>query len=318
MTRPITQVVADQYPKFTLPLEMTCQSCGKVQVPPVGRVVFDHGMAANRDDPDWIDQAWACTGYFHCVQCGAPGPWSLTPSGRIALMAATMTFDRHAPGKAPVQFGKLTLFDGTTVRWGSQAVAHLQDLIARSPDDYYLYGRLGNTYRIAERSDLALEAFRRAVERNPHDVDSHHSIGDCFKDEGNLEEAVAAFHRVLVHAHQAPARTPRQYLREIVRDALIQLVDIHVQSNRRLPILPVQAPGAGVVAVSESDLRDPEVVERLVERWVTGKEPPVRPGAKATASSKGMFSQGGKTRTGRNDPCPCGSGKKYKNCCLHG
>jgi tetratricopeptide (TPR) repeat protein len=22
-------------------------------------------------------------------------------------------------------------------------------------------------------------------------------------------------------------------------------------------------------------------------------------------------------KTGRNDPCPCGSGKKYKKCCLH-
>jgi len=21
-------------------------------------------------------------------------------------------------------------------------------------------------------------------------------------------------------------------------------------------------------------------------------------------------------KTGRNDPCPCGSGKKYKKCCL--
>jgi len=21
-------------------------------------------------------------------------------------------------------------------------------------------------------------------------------------------------------------------------------------------------------------------------------------------------------KTGRNDPCPCGSGKKYKNCCM--
>jgi uncharacterized protein len=23
-----------------------------------------------------------------------------------------------------------------------------------------------------------------------------------------------------------------------------------------------------------------------------------------------------RTRIGRNDPCPCGSGKKYKKCCL--
>ncbi|MBK3517601.1 SEC-C domain-containing protein [Carboxylicivirga sp. N1Y132] len=22
-------------------------------------------------------------------------------------------------------------------------------------------------------------------------------------------------------------------------------------------------------------------------------------------------------KTGRNDPCPCGSGKKYKKCCLN-
>ncbi|MGP8846724.1 SEC-C metal-binding domain-containing protein, partial [Enterobacter hormaechei] len=22
-------------------------------------------------------------------------------------------------------------------------------------------------------------------------------------------------------------------------------------------------------------------------------------------------------KVGRNDPCPCGSGKKYKQCCLH-
>jgi preprotein translocase subunit SecA len=24
---------------------------------------------------------------------------------------------------------------------------------------------------------------------------------------------------------------------------------------------------------------------------------------------------GGKKKIGRNDPCPCGSGKKYKHCC---
>ncbi|HCS1330106.1 TPA: SEC-C domain-containing protein, partial [Salmonella enterica] len=22
-------------------------------------------------------------------------------------------------------------------------------------------------------------------------------------------------------------------------------------------------------------------------------------------------------KVGRNDPCPCGSGKKFKQCCLH-
>ncbi len=46
---------------------------------------------------------------------------------------------------------------------------------------------------------------------------------------------------------------------------------------------------------------------------------------KATIHDKMVFFQNGKIieekpvvkeqKVGRNDPCPCGSGKKYKNCC---
>ncbi|MCV5497880.1 SEC-C metal-binding domain-containing protein, partial [Escherichia coli] len=27
--------------------------------------------------------------------------------------------------------------------------------------------------------------------------------------------------------------------------------------------------------------------------------------------------KGAENMPGRNDPCPCGSGKKFKKCCLH-
>ena len=37
------------------------------------------------------------------------------------------------------------------------------------------------------------------------------------------------------------------------------------------------------------------------------------PGVQATASKTGTIVNANKI--GRNDPCPCGSGKKYKNCC---
>lgn len=33
------------------------------------------------------------------------------------------------------------------------------------------------------------------------------------------------------------------------------------------------------------------------------------------ASGKGQTIRGPETKLGRNDPCPCGSGKKYKKCC---
>ncbi|WP_369789538.1 YecA family protein [Rouxiella sp. WC2420] len=39
-----------------------------------------------------------------------------------------------------------------------------------------------------------------------------------------------------------------------------------------------------------------------------------QPEAAATPSSMPIVVA---PKTGRNDPCPCGSGKKYKNCCLH-
>jgi preprotein translocase subunit SecA len=46
---------------------------------------------------------------------------------------------------------------------------------------------------------------------------------------------------------------------------------------------------------------------------------PVSPMAQANMSSTGnnkpRVAVGGKKKIGRNDPCPCGSGKKYKHCC---
>jgi uncharacterized protein YecA (UPF0149 family) len=35
---------------------------------------------------------------------------------------------------------------------------------------------------------------------------------------------------------------------------------------------------------------------------------------KGAASKTGTFKRDG-YKIGRNDPCPCGSGKKYKKCC---
>ena len=66
-----------------------------------------------------------------------------------------------------------------------------------------------------------------------------------------------------------------------------------------------EAPTAQAKAISEADLKAavPEYksvdVSRLVTNSPDGKRIPKVAGAKI----------------GRNDPCPCGSGKKYKNCC---
>ena len=47
-----------------------------------------------------------------------------------------------------------------------------------------------------------------------------------------------------------------------------------------------------------------------------GEKAPVSPMAKADMGSKGDSkpAPSGNKKVGRNDPCPCGSGKKYKHC----
>lgn len=49
-------------------------------------------------------------------------------------------------------------------------------------------------------------------------------------------------------------------------------------------------------------LRDPDYIERLKRHYRLFRE---------TVDGKRSGP------VGRNDPCPCGSGKKYKHCCLH-
>ena len=47
---------------------------------------------------------------------------------------------------------------------------------------------------------------------------------------------------------------------------------------------------------------------REMEWWACFQPPKQPPGQRPVASKK--------SKVGRNDPCPCGSGKKYKRCCL--
>jgi uncharacterized protein YecA (UPF0149 family) len=45
----------------------------------------------------------------------------------------------------------------------------------------------------------------------------------------------------------------------------------------------------------------------------------VKPGAGVgpPAGPEGTTERNPHRHVGRNDPCPCGSGKKFKKCCLH-
>jgi preprotein translocase subunit SecA len=58
------------------------------------------------------------------------------------------------------------------------------------------------------------------------------------------------------------------------------------------------------------------VAHRAAPEWQEsrGGDLDTAPGRPATARPEPRAADGQKV--GRNDPCPCGSGKKYKKCCL--
>jgi preprotein translocase subunit SecA len=66
--------------------------------------------------------------------------------------------------------------------------------------------------------------------------------------------------------------------------------------------------------------KDQEVSEIKTERKQTfvmsrGQEAASQRGGQ-TEEGKGVTVRREGKKVGRNDPCPCGSGKKYKKCCL--
>jgi len=65
------------------------------------------------------------------------------------------------------------------------------------------------------------------------------------------------------------------------------------------------------------DLPDCEICGRrrpIKTTWIEGKT--VQVCGKCAKTPIPTIRRGSK-RVGRNQPCPCGSGKKYKKCCLH-
>lgn len=49
-------------------------------------------------------------------------------------------------------------------------------------------------------------------------------------------------------------------------------------------------------------------LKKIIRRNVSSRDPDAKTSETITRSQ---------SRTGRNEPCPCGSGRKFKHCCLH-
>ena len=114
-----------------------------------------------------------------------------------------------------------------------------------------------------------------------------------------------------------------------VMDELKSTVGLQSYAQRN-PITEYRIQGAEIFDAMVEDIRmgtvrgilsvmpKPEAIQRVqVANPISeGFEGTVRKRAAAPAKRKGVTVVKDSAQVGRNDPCPCGSGKKYKNCCL--
>jgi hypothetical protein len=319
-------------------LELTCKACGKTASYDVGVVFFD--PAARLETSIATQDAVGFSAYLRCRACDGAGGWELPPGTVQALSALRASAAAGMPG-VPAYFVRPQLFDGTVVRFATDAERHLKKLIAGDPENAKLRSRLGNLYRNAGRPDLAVRACERAVELDPWDIETHHTLGELALERKEHRRAAEHFREVVNRAWRKKGEMRRQDLRAYVRDTLERLLDIHEETRGRVPFLercggdlePVG--GTVTLEIREFDLsgdsgweglvsmvlREPSL-ERLsvgfqddaeedaFEPWIDGGA-----GGPRWLRRQPLHSLLPATAPPRNAPCPCGSGRKYKNCC---
>jgi tetratricopeptide (TPR) repeat protein len=164
-----------------------------------------------------------------------------------------------------------------------EAVDMYSRQVEAEPDNADLRVRYGNVLRFLGRPETAALHYRAAVQADPANVEACASLADLAREAGDRTEARRMLQRVL---ELAPNSTlARQDREEYMQFALEELAELD--------------------GPARSTARRTELA------FATG--PQRRGSAGPPSSPQQSVRHAGKV--GRNEPCPCGSGKKYKKCC---
>ena len=148
----------------------------------------------------------------------------------------------------------------------------------------------------------AIGYYRSLVEKNPNSVEAHLGLGNCYYHVNRKRQAAECFRHCLVLDEACPEAAlslgrclrdqgQREAAYRILRDAY----------RRRAQWTFHRLRGASPL---DLELDVVELIENLRPEIAPDDPPFLAPRASVS-----------RTKVGRNDPCPCGSGKKYKKCC---
>jgi len=293
------------------------------------------------EDEDWDGKV--LSRIVKCPKCGAVDDYSLDAKSNIVIIAELLRKKMNKTYRSRLVVAPLQLFDGTPVRRPSQAIAHLRRLVEEQPERAELHLRLGNGLERWGLSDEAVLSWERALELDPDMLEAAYSLADYYWDPDKdpikglnyLRDALSGFpkalgkrpelkelsiglakflKRMLVNYEGPMALTAIWEAGfKLKKDPVVNMSAVDLRRLRNFDALAdfLCRPGLRVVDLTPELPKDkPTNLERLLngdESFQGGvlfenAYAPVEP----VRSPK---------KPGRNEPCPCGSGKKYKRCC---
>jgi tetratricopeptide (TPR) repeat protein len=289
LDRPLEPTLQPEHAKGRgLHLWLTCTACRRTRGHHVEQVYCDGTTQERRAKGEETQYSeWIIPEPITCPKCGAVNQYELAPETRLALtveLLRQMQEGRSPPGlhdpSSSIAFRRFSA-DGREMH-PLEARDMYRERVAAAPEDVDLRLRYGKVLSMVGERDEAERQLRAVLDQDAANVEAHLHLGVLVRDAGRKDEARRLFERAreLLPSTELPLALRREY-RDFVDEALAEL------AGRG------SAPG-WQVTLGPRELGMPRFGEDGGPRPM-----PVRVGPK----------------TGRNEPCPCGSGKKYKRCC---
>ncbi len=334
--------------------ELICESCQHVFMHHAKTLI--HFMAEEDEDTEGrtLEDAeiLSLLPIIECPYCETPEQWRLDMYSRIRvrgiLQDATewnnVDYDSDPfypipAGDVRVRVAHKRLSDGTRWETFTEVKEHLQGYTDEHPEDATAWRRYGVFLSSCHEEEAAIAALKRCLELDPKELEAHYHLAALALKHGETAEAVGHAWEALVlemdhqeefQIYQAVIHLGEQVIGPHDRRAGIEITfDLNKMPPNAYRIL-----GKPTHEVRLRDITSWKVLAALVDDAAITKLKRINAPQRTIPFLKNLFSdaslRGSDTpppasqgtfvreeeQVGRNDPCPCGSGKKYKKCCM--
>jgi tetratricopeptide (TPR) repeat protein len=259
---------------------------------------------------------------------------------RLSLLArqgAAQSGQRAQPPESPLILQRpQILAAGRRFNTIREAYEFLREELRKHPESGELHRRFGLILKNGGHPDLGLPYLLKAIALAPDDAEAYYNIVEILVEQERYREAIPHLETLIRLGREG--EMDEQLRRHLFGGLIEQVVVLENKTKHRFELFPrlspeaveELAPGPPTVYLTSLDLSNPREFERAYQLFLTGALPEAPrkgalrslwegfSGAEAPAEDEAFVPPQpvrALPKVGRNAPCPCGSGKKYKRCC---